>query len=92
MFLRPGQRGKIKLETAMPLRVRVESRWLDELLSYLRSLGADVRKERDAIIVRRTHRALLGEPLTQDQIELEFVVRGWASDRPGVTYEIERAA
>jgi hypothetical protein len=81
------------METAMPLRIRVETRWVDELLSYLRSLGADVRKERhDAIVVRRTHRTLPGEPLTQDQVELEFVVRGWASDRPGVIYEIERAA
>lgn len=84
--------GQDQTQTAMPLRIRVEARWVDELLSYLRSLGADVRKERDAIVVRRTHRALPGEPLTQDQIELEFVVRGWASDRPGVTYEIERAA
>ena len=76
----------------MPLRIRVDAKWRDELLWYLRSLGADVRRESDAIVVRRTHRALPGEPLTQDQIELEFVVRGWASGRPDVTYEIERAA
>ena len=78
----------------MPLRIKVEPRWVDELLEYLRSLGADARRERrNAIVVRRRHERLAGEPADQDEMELEFVVRGWAHHRPDVVlYEIERAA
>jgi hypothetical protein len=81
------------MATAVPLRIRVESRWADELLAYLRALGADARKERrDAIVVHRRHKLVAGEPAHQDRTELDFVVRGWANERPGVAYEIERAA
>jgi hypothetical protein len=81
------------METAMPLRIKVEPRWVDELLAYLRGLGADARKERrNAIVVRRRHERLEGEPLHQDKTELEFVIRGWAHRRPEVHYEIEHAA
>lgn len=80
------------METVMPLRIRVPARWVDELLAYLRELGADAWKERNTIVVRRTHRRLAGEPVTQDLVELDFVLRGWANKRPGVDYEIDRAA
>jgi hypothetical protein len=77
----------------MPLRIKVEPRWVDELLAYLRGLGADARKERrDVIVVRRRHKRLAGEPKHQDATELGFIIRGWANDRPGVDYEIEQAA
>ena len=77
----------------MPLRIKVEPRWVDELLAYLRALGADARKEPpNAIVVRRRHKRLHGEPPHQDTTELDFVLRGWSAHRAGVDYEIERAA
>jgi hypothetical protein len=77
----------------MPLRIKVEPRWVDELLAYLRGLGADARKERrNAIVVRRRHKRLAGEPAYQDKMELEFIVRGWAHRRPDAHYRIDEAA
>jgi hypothetical protein len=64
----------------------------DDLLAYLRSLGADARREGDAITVRRRHRLLEGEPPTQDRVELEFILREWASHQPGTAFEVEEAA
>ena len=76
----------------MPLRIRVAASLADDLLSYLRGLGADARKQ-DArtIVVRRRHTRLPGEPAHQDEVELDFVVRGWAGKRRDLDYEIERA-
>ena len=79
--------------SSVPLRIRVsESARVDELLTYLRGLGADARREDDAITVRRRHRVLEGEPPTQDRMELEFVLRVWATERPGTAFEVEEAA
>jgi hypothetical protein len=76
-----------------PLHVRVnDSRRADELLAYLRSLGADARRERDGVMVRRRHPVIEGEPPTQDWMELKFVLREWAAQRPGTTFEVEEAA
>ena len=77
----------------MPLRIRVTgSARADDLLAYLRSIGADARREGDAITVRRRHRVVEGEPPTQDRVELEFVLRAWATRRPGAAFEVEEAA
>jgi hypothetical protein len=78
---------------SMPLRIRVSnSRGVDELLAYLRSLGADVRRDGDGVTVRRRHQVVSGEPPTQDRMELEFIVRVWATQRPGTAFEVEEAA
>jgi hypothetical protein len=92
VFYSPGD-GNGPTETAMPLRIRVQPGAADELLVYLRRLGADARKESaTAVIVRSAHAPQPGEPADQDEIELEFVVRAWAAGRRGLNYEIERAA
>jgi hypothetical protein len=78
---------------SMPLRIRVsDSRCADELLAYLRNLGADVRREGECVTVRRRHPVVAGEPPTQDRMELEFIVRVWAAERPGTAFEVEEAA
>lgn len=76
----------------MPLRVRVPSSHVDDLLRFLRSLGADARKERGAIKVVRKHPVVSGEPAHQDRMELEFIVSAWAREHPGMDFEIEEAA
>ncbi len=77
----------------MPLRIRITGRaGEDELLAYLRTLGAEARREGDTITVSRSHEVLEGEPPCQDQMELEFVLRVWASQRPGVNFVVEEAA
>jgi len=77
----------------MPLRIRVSgSARADDLLTYLRSLGADARREGEAITVRRSHPVTEGEPPVQDRIELEFVLREWATHQPGTSFEVEEAA
>jgi hypothetical protein len=85
--------GKIRGVNGMPLRIRVTgSARADDLLAYLRSIGADARREGDAITVRRRHRVLEGEPPMQDRVELEFVLREWATRQPGTAFEVEEAA
>jgi hypothetical protein len=77
----------------MPLRIRVtDSSRADELLAYLRSLGADARREGEGVTVLRRHPVMAGEPPSQDRLELEFVVRAWARDHPGTDFEVEEAA
>jgi hypothetical protein len=77
----------------MPLRVRlIGSTRSEELLSFLRGIGADARREGEAIMVTRRHVPVRGEPRQQDRIELEFVIRAWASDRPEIEFEIDEAA
>jgi hypothetical protein len=77
----------------MPLRIRIHgSARADDLLAYLRSLGADARREGDAIAVRRRHPVIVGEPPFQDLMELEFVLRAWVTDRPGTAFDSEEAA
>jgi hypothetical protein len=77
----------------MPLRIRVSgSACADELLAYLRGLGADARREGEAITVRRRHPLVLGEPASQDRIELEFLLRAWAGNCPGTNFDVEEAA
>ena len=76
----------------MPLRIRVSgSARADELLAYLRGLGADAHREDDAINVRRSHAPLRGEPASQERIELEFLLRTWAGAHPGTEFVIEEA-
>jgi hypothetical protein len=77
----------------MPLRIRVSGcTRADELLAYLRSLGADAAREGQAVVVTRRHPRLAGEPPDQDRMELEFVVRMWATTRPDAEFEVEEAA
>jgi hypothetical protein len=77
----------------LPLRIRVSSpARADDLLAYLRGLGADASREGDAIAVRRRHPVLAGEPPFQDRMELEFVLRIWANQQPGIDFDIEDAA
>ena len=77
----------------MPLRIRIRgSARAEDLLAYLRSIGADAHREGDAITVRRRHRVLEGEPPTQDRVELEFILRAWAMRQPGTAFEVEEAA
>jgi hypothetical protein len=88
-----AQDGKIDSMNGMPLRIRVSgSARADDLLAYLRSVGADARREGDVITVRRRHRVLEGESPMQDRMELEFVLREWATHQPGTTFEVEEAA
>ena len=82
-----------ELMRSMPLRIRVsDSRCADELFAYLRNLGADVRRDANGVTVRRRHPVVFGEPRTQDRTELEFIVRAWAAQRPGMAFEVEEAA
>ena len=77
----------------MPLRIRVQRDAADELLTFLRGLGADaVKEDATTLAVDLHHTPDPGEPPDQDEIELEFVVRAWAAGRRGLDYEIERAA
>ena len=93
MFLRPvGGGGYFVEPPVMPLRIRVPSSHVDDLLRFLRSLGADARKERGAIKVVRRHPVVSGEPAHQDRMELEFIVNAWAREHPGMDFEIEEAA
>ena len=93
MFLRPVGGGRYFVEPpVMPLRIRVPSSHVDDLLRFLRSLGADARKERGAIKVVRRHPVVSGEPAHQDRMELEFIVNAWAREHPGMDIEIEEAA
>jgi hypothetical protein len=76
----------------VPLRVTIERGSVDELLAFLRGLGADVKREDgNALILRPTHQPVAGEPPDQDEIELDFILRVWARRR-SVDYEIQSAA
>ena len=77
----------------MPLHINLISGSADDLLAYLRRLGADARRHgpNDIVVVRR-HAPLPGEPPSQDRIELDFIVRLWARDRPESAFRIEEAA
>jgi hypothetical protein len=89
----PAQTGKVRAMNGMPLRIRVRgSARAADLLAYLRSVGADARCEGDAITVRRRNPVIEGEPPMQDRMELEFVLREWATHQPGRAFEIEEAA
>jgi hypothetical protein len=77
----------------MPLRIRVNSAALaDELFAYLRQLGADASLEGETVTVTRRHPRIAGEPPDQDRMELEFILRTWASTRADSTFEVEEAA
>jgi hypothetical protein len=76
----------------MPLRIRVPISHVDELLRFLRGVGADARPEGEAVTVVRAHPVVPGEHPDQDRIELEFVVNAWAREHPGLPFEIEEAA
>jgi hypothetical protein len=78
----------------MPLRIRVTgSAIADDLLAFLRQLGADAHKEGASVYVTRRHDRASAEPPEQDRMELEFVVRVWASQRRGHTaFKVEEAA
>ena len=77
----------------MPLRIRIsDSARADDLLTFLHSLGADARREGKTVTVTRRHPVVAGEPPGQDRMELEFVLRAWASGRPGTDFEVEEAA
>lgn len=82
------------MKTPMPLRIRVtDSAVADELARFLNGLGADARTEGASVIVTRQHPPQPGEPPEQDRMELEFLVRVWASQRsrPAV-FEVDQAA
>jgi hypothetical protein len=78
----------------MPLRIRVTgSAVADDLVAFLRQLGADARKEGASVYVTRRHRRAPAEPPDHDRMELEFVVRVWASERRRHTaFKVEEAA
>ncbi len=78
----------------MPLRIRVAgTATADDLVAFLRRLGADAHSEGSSVYVTRRHRRLPAEPPEQDRMELEFVIRVWASQRPGRTaFKVEEAA
>ena len=76
----------------MPLRIKLDSGPADDLLAYLRGLGADARGVgANDIVVLRRHARLPNEPSSQDRIELDFVLRVWARDRPEAAFRIEEA-
>lgn len=76
----------------MSLRIRISgSARADDLLTFLRGLGADARQEGETVTVIRRHPVVAGEPPHQDRMELEFVLRAWASARPGTNFEVEEA-
>jgi hypothetical protein len=78
----------------VPLRIKVSSSaQATDLLAYLRSLGADARRDSEtAITVKRRHPVVPGEPGYQDRREMEFVLRVWARGERDARYEIEEAA
>jgi len=77
----------------VPLHIKLSSDSADDLLAYLWRLGADARRSGpDEIVVVRRHARLPGEPKEQDRVELEFVLRWWARNRPGAAFRIEEAA
>jgi hypothetical protein len=76
----------------MPLRIRVPRSHVDDLLRFVRGLGADARPEGEAVTVVGTHPVAPDEPANQDRMELEFVVSAWAREHPGRRFEIEEAA
>jgi hypothetical protein len=78
----------------VPLRIKVSNAVrAAELLAYLRGLGADASRESErAITVTRQHALVPGEPWYQDRVEIEFVLRVWASHHPDARYEVEEAA
>ena len=78
----------------VPLRITVSNATrAKELLEFLRGLGADVRRESDnEITIARRHAVVPGEPPDQHRVEIEFVVRAWARQRPDARYEVEEAA
>jgi hypothetical protein len=78
----------------MPLRIKVSSSdRAADLLSYLRSLGADAHMDTEtAVTVTRRHAVVPGEPAYQDRLELEFVLRTWTRGNGDACYEIEEAA
>jgi hypothetical protein len=91
VFSQPGNGNAIP---GMPLRIRVTNAAVaNELSSFLQELGADVRKEGTTVVLVRRHPAVFGEPPEQDRMELEFVLRVWASQRPRPTdFQIDEAA
>ena len=91
MFSQPTSGNSIR---GMPLRIRVRSPAVaDELYSFLEELGADVRKQGTTVILVRRHPPVFGEPPEQDRMELEFVLRVWASQRARpADFEIVEAA
>lgn len=89
MFPRPVAREDVWWSPVMPLRIQVPSSHADDLLRFLRGLGADARKQRGAIEVVRKHPIVPGEPAHQDRTELEFIVSTWARQHPEMDFEIE---
>jgi hypothetical protein len=77
----------------VPLRITVSNAArAAELLAFLRELGADARRESDnAITVARRHAVVPGEPPYQHRVEIEFVVKAWARQRPDAQYEVAEA-
>ncbi len=94
MFSREATGKVSRTVTLVPLRIKVSSSVrAAELLAYLRGLGADARRESEkAITVTRRHAVNPGEPSNQDRMEIEFVLRAWASRHPDASYEVEEAA
>lgn len=78
----------------VPLRIKVSSAArAADLLVYPRALGADARREgASSIKVMRRHAVVPGEPSYQDRIEIEFILRAWASGHADTRYEVEEAA
>jgi hypothetical protein len=77
----------------VPLHIKLTSGSADDLLDYLRQLGADARRSGpDDILVVRRHARVPGEPEVQDRMEMEFIVRWWARNRPGAAFRIDEAA
>lgn len=78
----------------MPLRITISSATrATELLDHLRHLGVDAHRESVNVLrVTRRHPPIHGEPGFQDRIEMEFLLRAWASERPDADFEIEEAA
>jgi hypothetical protein len=66
----------------MPLRIRViDSAVAEDLAAFLNALGADAQTEGASVIFTRQHPRAPDEPPEQDRMELEFLVRVWASQR-----------
>jgi hypothetical protein len=78
----------------MPLRIRVTNPAVaDELTAFLSDLGGDARAEGASVIFTRQHPPAPGEPPEQDRMELEFLVRVWASQRSRpAEFEVDQAA
>jgi hypothetical protein len=77
----------------MPLRITVSNASrAAELLAFLREWGGAAGRESDnAITVARRHAVVPGEPPYQHRVEIEFVVRAWARQRPDAQYQVEEA-